>query len=138
MKKEKQIKPYMIRPIIQKTVTRILCVLVACLFWDRFLNKDHIYSIFELPLLLAGVILLAAAWFCYLRLDDMRVHYLGEDDKPKRQTKKHHERSVVDFVDEKVVAYEELEPQEQTVCGLVSNLIPGLLSVLIAIIYSLR
>ena len=128
-------KSYMIRPIIQKVVTRILLVIVLCMLWDRFFNFDNYYNPLQLPLFICGFLLLAGAWFSYLKLDGMKVHYLGEDKTVNKKKKnRHKERSMVDFVDEKVVAYEELQADEQAMCNLISNLIPGILSILVSVI----
>ncbi len=128
----------MLRPIIQKTVTRVLLVIVLCMLWDRFLNVNKYYNAFQLPLFICGFILLSGAWFSYLRLDGFKFHYLNEDKTViNKKKKKHSERSVVDFVDEKVVAYEDLESDEQALCTLLANLLPGLLSILISAISNL-
>lgn len=114
-----------------------MLVIVLCLLWDRFLNKDQIFSPLQLPLFICGFFLLAGAWFSYLKLDGFKFHYLGEDRTVNKKKKKHKERSMVDFIDEKVVAYEELTNDEQALCNLISNLIPGLVSLIISIIANL-
>ena len=48
--------------------------------------------------------------------------------KPKKQ------RDIVDFVDEKIVSFDELEPEEQTVCKLCSDLLGGLALIIPALI----
>lgn len=130
---KKYIKPYMLRPIIYKSITKFSIALVLCLLWDRFLNTEKLYNIWEYPFFLAGCILLSGVWFCYLKLDHFTFHHLAE--RKERPPRKHHAtKSMVDFADEKIISFDELTPQEQTICNLFSNLITGILFLLPAII----
>ena len=47
-----------------------------------------------------------------------------EKDRKSRQGSR---GDIVDFVDEHVVSFDELEPEEQTACVLAANLLSGLL-----------
>lgn len=133
---KKYIKSYMIRPIFYKSITKFSISLTLCLLWDHFLNKDNLYSIWEYPFFLAGCILLSGVWFCYLKLDHFTIHHLAE--RNDRTPRKHHAtKSIVDFADEKIISFEELNTQEQTICDLLSNLITGILFLLPALILSL-
>lgn len=123
---KKYIKPYMIRPILYKSITKFLVSLTFCLLWDRFLNKEKLYNILEYPFFLAGCILLSSAWFCYLKLDHFTIHHLAE--RKERPPRKHHAtKSMVDFADEKIISFDELTSQEQIICNLLSSLITGIL-----------
>ena len=104
-------KRYMFHPILYKTVTRTSIV---------------------------GVVLLIWAWVDYLRLDGVTIHHLLEEFKGmgKRQKKIHSTRSIIDYADEKIVSFEELEPEERTYCSLLSNLVLGLPLVAAALIAS--
>jgi len=123
-------KKYMIRPIIYQIIPRFCIGAAFCLLWDRYLNKAHYYNIWEYPTLLYGFILLALAWFQYLKLDGFRIHYLMEHHEKKTPKKHHSTRSIVDFADEKIISFDELEPSEQAACRLASNLIPGIIFIL--------
>lgn len=120
-------KRYMFRPILYKTVTRASIVAVVCLLWERFVSDGH-FTMWQAPVLLCGAFLLGWAWFDYLHLDGMTIHYMLEDwknlGKPKK--KYHPTRSIVDFADEKIVSFDELEPEERTFCSLLCNLVLGL------------
>lgn len=119
-------KRYMFHPILYKTVTRTSIVAVLMLLWQRYVS-DGTFTIWEAPGFLCGVVLLIWAWVDYLRLDGVTIHHLLEEFKGmgKRQKKIHSTRSIIDYADEKIVSFEELEPEERTYCSLLSNLVLG-------------
>ena len=89
----------------------------------------------QAPALLLGVILLAWAWVDYMRLDGLTIHHLLEELKGiKPQKKFHATRSIMDYADEKIVSFEELEPEERVFCSLLSNLVLGVPLVVISLI----
>jgi hypothetical protein len=118
-------RKYMLRPIVYKAVTRLSIVAVLSLVWDRY-TSEGLYSIWEGPLLVFGVVLLGWAWLGYLKLDGMTVHHLLEDVRHKPKKKHYATRSIVDFADEKIISFEELEPEERTFCSMMANLLLGL------------
>lgn len=130
-------KRYMFHPILYKTVTRTSIVAVLMLLWQRYVS-DGTFTIWEAPGFLCGVVLLIWAWVDYLRLDGVTIHHLLEEFKGmgKRQKKVHSTRSIIDYADEKIVSFEELEPEERTYCSLLSNLVLGLPLVAAALIAS--
>ena len=116
---------YMFRPILYKSVTRVSVVAVLMLLWDRYVS-DGTFTMWQAPALLLGVVLLMWAWVNYLRLDGVTIHHLGEEFKDMGKKKKFHStKSIVDFADERIVSFEELEPEERTYCSMLSNLILG-------------
>lgn len=117
---------YMLRPTFYKSITKLSIGLVLCLLWDTFLNSDKLLSVWTHPCFVFACFLLAAAWFQYLRLDGFTIHYLMED-KVKPKKKVHATKSIADFVDEKIVSYEELQTDEKTLCNLLSDLLCGIL-----------
>lgn len=126
---KKIFKPYMIRPTIYRTIAKIVICLVPCLLWERFFNTQKLFTIWEYPFFVAGWVFLTFAWFCYLKLDKFSIHHLAErKERPKR--KHHATKSIVDFADEKIISFEELEPEEQTFCNLLSDMIAGILFLL--------
>ena len=89
-------------------------------------SSDGTFTMWQAPALLLGVVLLAWAWVNYLRLDGVTIHHLGEEFKDMGKKKKFHStKSIVDFADERIVSFEELEPEERTYCSMLSNLILG-------------
>lgn len=127
MKKLKSMyKRYMFHPILYKTVTRVSIVAVLMLLWDRYLS-DHTFTMWEAPGFLCGIVLLIFAWVDYLRLDGVTIHHLLEEFKGRGKKKTFHAtRSIIDYADEKIVSFEELEPEERTYCSMLSNLVLGL------------
>ena len=54
----------------------------------------------------------------------------------KPQKKFHATRSIMDYADEKIVSFEELEPEERTYCSMLSNLVLGVPLVVVALCIS--
>ena len=52
------------------------------------------------------------------------------------QKKFHATRSIMDYADEKIVSFEELEPEERTYCSMLSNLVLGVPLVVVALCIS--
>ena len=126
-------KRYMFRPILYKMVTRVSIVAVVMLVWDRYVS-DGTFTMWQAPSLLCGMALLTWAWVNYLRLDGVTIHHLGEEFKNPRKKKQFSTKSIVDFADEHIVSFEELEPEERTFCSMLSNLILGLALLVIGLI----
>ncbi len=134
IKKIKNIfKGYMIRPLIYKTITKCSIVLVISLLWDNFINTAKIMSLTEDVFFIVGLIFVLFSWFQYLRLDGFTIHHLLEE-KEKKPIKKHWKKDIVDFVDEKIVSFDELDDDERVVVVLFSNLISGLIFVVISLV----
>ena len=134
IKKIKSIfKEYMIRPLVYKTVTKCSIVLVICLLWNRFINTSKTMSMTEDVFFIVGMIFALFSWFQYLRLDGFSVHHLLEE-KEKTPTKKHVKKDIVDFVDEKIISFHELDDDERVVVVMFSNLISGLIFVMISLV----
>lgn len=133
---KKWIKDYMIRPIIYQSVTKVSIGLAVALVWDKFINTNQYFSMVEYAFLPIGAFLLGAAWFRYLRMDGVGgpvfsgvSEKTGENRKKKKVT-----RDIVDFADEKIISFDELEPEEQMVARLASNVLSGLVFLIPAIL----
>lgn len=134
MKKIKEIyKPYMMRPIIYKAVTRFSVGLCVALLWDRFVNVQKYYSMTESCFFVIGLYLILMAWLCYLRLDGINPRLDVLFRKMPHNRKRHRSRDIVDFVDEKIVSFDELDDDEQLVATLGSNLLAGLCFLVISL-----
>ncbi len=118
----------MFRAILYKTVTRTAVAACICLLWERFVS-DGRFTIWEAPCFAVGAALLAWAWVCYLRLDGIRLPFVDRDrdglDTKRGSRKLHAAHSMADFVDEKIVSFDELSPQERAFCSMVSCLVLG-------------
>lgn len=128
IKKIRQIyKSYMLHPMVYQSATKLSVALALCLVWDRFLNQ-HQVSMVENAFFVAAAFFFMLAWFQYLRLDGMTIHHLYEErKKPKKKKKVHFTKDIVDFADEKIIPFAELEPEERTVCRLLGDLACGVI-----------
>ena len=116
-------KKYMFHPILYKSVTRVSVVAVLMLLWDRYVS-DGTFTMWQAPALLLGVVLLAWAW----------VDLAEEFKEMGKKKKRHATKSIVDYADERIVSFEELEPEERVFCSLLSNLMLGVPLVVISLI----
>lgn len=118
-------KSYMFRPILYKTITRASVIAVLCLLWEQFLSDGH-FSLWQAPGFFCGALMLGWAWMDYLQLDGIRLPFFPDRFKAEDKKKKRHAtRSIVDYADEKIVSFEELEPLERVFCSMISCLILG-------------
>lgn len=116
---------YMIRPMLYQCVTKISIALVLALLWDRFFNSYGYFSVVRDAFFVVGLFFFVLTWFQYLRLDGVRIHHLLEERKKKKRKKRHGTMDIVDFVDEKVISFDELEEDEKIVCRFLGDLICG-------------
>lgn len=134
IKKMKNIfKSYMVRPMIYKIAAKSSIILVLALLWDRFVNTAGRMSMRKDVFFIIGLIWMLFAWFQYLKLDEYNIQYVFRD-KRERKEKKHIQKDIADFVDEKIISFDELEEDEKVLVNLLSNLITGLIYVLISFI----
>lgn len=129
----KLLKKYMIRPIIYKSITRCSIALVAILLWNRFIDSELLAM--RDGSVVAAFILFMFGWFSYLRLDDVKMNLMSKDTK-KKKTKRHWKTSMVDFVDEHIVTFDELTEEEQRVCLMIADVASGGLFLMISIVVS--
>ena len=117
-------QPYMLRPTIYQCVTKSSIALAVALLWGKFINTDGIYSIVRDAFFVAGIFFFACVWFQYLRMDGLSVNRAPKAEK-KKEKKGFLSKDIVDFADEKIVSFAELEDDEQMVCRILSNTICG-------------
>ena len=115
-------KDYMIRPIVYKCVSRAALAVTALLLWNRFFGKSSHLALLGDGCFSAGIFFLCMAWFSYLRLDGVRINRLF--DKVQRKKKPRRGNSdIVDFADEHIVSFDEIDDRERSLCSLAANLI---------------
>lgn len=132
IKKIKNIfQPYMIRPTVYQCATKISIALVLALLWNRFINLENVFSVVRDAFLVAGVFFFMLAWFQYLRLDGMKVDRTAKADKKK---KRHVTKDIVDYADEKIISFAELDDEERIVCRLIGDVACGLLFLIPALV----
>lgn len=121
----------MIRPLAYKTITKLCIASAILLLWNRFV--ESVVSMGDL-LFIVAVFFLLLCWFRYLRMDGFSIHHLLEE-KEKKTKKVHVQRDIVDFVDEKIVSFQELEEDERDVVVLLSYGICALMFGIISLLW---
>lgn len=120
---QKHFQRYMIRPVIYQTFTRLVMGLTAALLWNYLSN-----GISSIPLHIAWAFIAVGAfytvmcWMAYLRLDGINA---PKFDRSLFQRKN---KPVItsygdlsDHIDDELISFEELEPEEKDTCLLISN-----------------
>lgn len=125
-------QPYMFRPTIYQCVTKSSIALVLALLWDRFINVDGILSLVRDAFFVVGIFFLACVWFQYLRFDGVKMDRISKTEK-KKEKKRFFTKDIVDYADEKIISYAELEEEEQAVCRFLSNVICCVVFLLLAV-----
>ena len=130
---------YMIRPMLYQCVAKFAVAMVLCLLWDKSYPLPPLLKSFrrvtlmkENALFVAGCIFLMLAWIQYLRMDGVRIHHLLEEKEEKK--KKHITKDMVDFVDEKVIPFGELDDDERIVCRFLGDLLCALVCLIPSLI----
>ena len=101
---------------------------MVLLFWDRFVNNGT-FSLIRDGCLVMGLIMMLLSWFAYLSLQGvprpkLRIPFV---DPEKRRRRYLGRADIVDFADEHIVSFDELEPEEKSACILAADFIGGLL-----------
>ena len=111
---------------LQKAFPRVIIGLTLAYLWNTFLNSSQRLSIYGHCFMAIGLIFVGLAWLCYLRLDGVNAPKLFKSKlfqkPPKRKM-----GDMIDFVDEEVISYEELDSDGRTVASLISNIIAAIL-----------
>ena len=126
-------KKHMIKPIIYQIITKASIVLAISLIWEEYRNTDIPISLIGYAFPIFGVILIAFSWFQYIALDGFNFHFFNEEKHVKKK-KNFHMKAMIDFTEERIEAFDELEKDEQIACKLASNLLTGLLYILISVL----
>lgn len=115
---------YMIRPMLYRCATKISIALVLALLWNRFINRGHLELVRD-AFFVVGIFFFLRAWMQYLFMDGVRITRTSDDSKKKK--KRHVTKDIVDYADEKIISFSELDDDEQHVCNLVGDVLCGLL-----------
>lgn len=111
---------------LQKTFPRAVIGLLVCFFWNRFLNSAGRLNVYSHAFMAVGLIFAALSWLNYLRLDGVNAPKFFKkklfQKPPKRKM-----GDMIDFVDEKVTSFEELDEDEGTAATFVANIIAAVL-----------
>lgn len=128
-KLRKILQPYMKRPIIYSCFSKSVIGLCALLLWDRLINSRNTppLDLIETGFFFMALYFLAWAWFQYLAFDGMRTKLLTGLDQLGRKVRKHSTADMADFINEKVVTFDDLGDEEQIAAKFCSDLIVGVL-----------
>ena len=118
---------YMIRPTVYKAFTRSVLTLLAVLLWNRFLQPRTPHITLNWAFTAIGFLFFLCAYLIRLRLDGVRIPRMKSLKKPRRDPYRSY-GDLIDYLDEPVINFEELDRREQDVCSLLANLICGVLS----------
>ena len=122
-KQRPKFEKYMIRPIVYQIFTRFLISLCLALLWNRFVNSNTLRAGAGMAYLALAVFYALMAWFAYLRMDGVNM---PKFDRKLFRRRKNPERSfgdMIDYVDEPIVTFEELDDGEKDLALLISNLV---------------
>ena len=129
-------QPYLKRPVFYQVFTRFLTGLCAALLWDHFLNTGSIRRPLSTAFTVPAAFFALMGWFAWLRLDGIRAPVF--DRKLFRRSKRHKEQpfaDMIDYVDEDVIDYDELDDSEKDLCLLLSDLITCILFAAAALLW---
>jgi len=132
----KAYKSYMIRPTIYLCITKVTTALALIMVWNRFFNTDGYHHLVADGFFIVGVFFFLGVWYQYLCMDGLRFFSNAGKGKDKKKPKKNifWTRDIIDFVDEKITTFDELEEEEQRAVRFTSNLICCLLYIIPALI----
>ena len=121
----------MIRPLVYKVFTRGILALFAAQLAHFFLPAGSALSSFSNLSLLLGFVFALCAFLAWLRLDGLRIPQL-KLPRIKRKDPPFLTGDMADHLDDDIVSFEELDPEEQNTCVLLADLILAVLCFLLA------
>ena len=128
MQKKKHIsfEPRLRRAVLYQVFTRYVSCLCFALLWDFLFNKDRLRPVSTAFLLFAAVFAVLA-WTAWLRLDGLSVPKLDRRLFRRRKTPERAYGDLIDYVDEDIVTFDDLDDEEKDQCLVLSNLITAAL-----------
>ena len=134
MKKTREIyKPYMLRPILYKTITRFGTGLILAILWDRYLNVKNLFSIADYAFFTVGFFFLALAWFNYLKIDGLKMKHVNMNEAKKKESW-HKIKAMTDYTQEEPEPMYVIDEKEELIIIFSSNLATGLCFITFSII----
>lgn len=130
---------YMYSAIAARAVAVALVALTAALLWYRFIDKDKLRGL-GFGLIVVGLICVLLAWFEYLRLDGIRPirdSFSSLKKKSREKKKKRFDGDIVDYTDEDIVSFKDLDDEDKIACSLAADVIAGALLVLAGTVVSI-
>jgi len=131
--KKFRLEKHMIRPFIYMTFTRFILALTAALLIEHFIN-DPLRDISAFAFVFFGIFFAVLAWIAYLRLDGIKLpkFMMKRVNLSKKPAIKYGD--MIDYTDEEIVSFEDLEDEEKDVCILLADVICAVLFLLISLL----
>ena len=131
--KKFRLEKHMIRPFIYMTFTRFILALTAALLIEHFIN-DPLRDISAFAFVFFGIFFAVLAWIAYLRLDGIKLpkFMMKRVNLSKKPAIKYGD--MIDYTDEEIVSFEDLEDEEKDVCILLADVICAALFLLISLL----
>lgn len=131
--KKIQLEKHMIRPFVYMTFTRFILALTAALLIEHFIN-DPLRDISAYAFVFFGIFFAVLAWIAYLRLDGIKLpkFMMKRVNLSKKPAIKYGD--MIDYTDEEIVSFEDLEDEEKDVCILLADIICAALFLLISLL----
>ena len=119
---KKHWKRYMLRPLIYKTFTRFVLALTVALLWDNYVRLDPMIPRKMFAFFFLSVYFVLCAWLVHMRMDGLRLPRFRFPIRRKHDPVRTY-GDMMDYTDEEIVSFDELEDDEKDICSLLANLI---------------
>lgn len=123
---------YMLRPLIYKAFTRFVLALTAALLWNHFVAPVFLPAPLAYAFVFVGVFFAVCGWMNHLRLDGLKLPRMKLPALKKKPARSYGD--IVDYTNEEIISFDELEDDEKDVCSMLANLICCLLFLLLSLI----
>ncbi len=123
----------MIRPLIYKVFTRGLLALFVAELVHFFAPANWPLSRFSNLALVFTVLFLLGALLAWLRLDGMHIPQF-KLPRVKRKDPPFLTGDIADHIDDDIVKFDDLDPEEQNVCVLLTDLLLAVVCLISAIV----
>ena len=110
----------MIRPLIYKFFTRGILALFAAQLVHFFAPADSGLASFSSLSLALGLLFLLFSFLAWLRLDGLKIPML-KLPRMKRKDPPFLAGNMADHMDDEIVSFDDLDPEEQSLCVLLAD-----------------
>ena len=110
----------MIRPLIYKLFTRGILALFAAQLVHFFAPADSGLASFSNLSLALGLLFLLFSFLAWLRLDGLKIPML-KLPRMKRKDPPFLAGNMADHIDDEIVSFDDLDPEEQSLCVLLAD-----------------
>ena len=121
----------MIRPLIYKFFTRGILALFAAQLVHFFAPADSGFASFSNLSLGLGFLFLLFSFLAWLRLDGLKIPML-KLPRIKRKDPPFLAGNMADHMDDEIVSFDDLDPDEQNICVLLADILLAVLCLLLS------